>query len=506
MSSRRSPKYKPLLLTTTMRNASRLRSFLAVLREFEGKVLTNRLCEEIETELIRLGLYQPLIHSKKVAAKWESGEPLSLQEALQVLSDNPQNHKEAGFDRGWPSRFDTHYKIAKWFGAAFYEIGSPITFSPLGVHCLEDDESIWERNFFTIAFANYQRSNPFQRVLNRNRPLLLLIETLSALREVEGSDSPGISRRELPFLLCWQNSYAADLASFILQIRESDGYDISDERILDICRGILEDPNYTIQPRSLTADYSDEFLRKVRLTGLFVMRGHGRFISLGKESKLDAINYLKANYSGSEDFVDEKSYFESVSQFDETLLRLFHGDSSTPRSVIDDIQLDRWVLEFGAESIKSELALLARRRKSDDDLLRLIPNPLRLEFLSALRLRLEDKTLKVRPNYVSDDDGFPLSHAPGHNADIVVTNSAGETYLLEVTLITGGGQVRNEMVQITRHLQDFPSSRKTTLFVAPTIHTDTDRYVDWIFHRENLKILNQSIEDFASRPCLFSSE
>ena len=57
--SKRDSQYKPLLLTTTIRNPERLRNFLLVLKAFDGKVLTNAICETVEGELIRRGLYTP---------------------------------------------------------------------------------------------------------------------------------------------------------------------------------------------------------------------------------------------------------------------------------------------------------------------------------------------------------------------------------------------------------------------------------------------------------------
>ena len=64
---------------------------------------------------------------------------MSDSEVKKVLEDNPQNHKEAGFSKGWASRFDTWFKIAKELGFVYYKNGEKIRFSRGG-------EDIFEQN------------------------------------------------------------------------------------------------------------------------------------------------------------------------------------------------------------------------------------------------------------------------------------------------------------------------------------------------------------------------
>ena len=71
--------------------------------------------------------------SAGVKRKMKVKEPLTDREVLKVLKDNPQNHKEAGFSKGWPSRFDTWFKIAKELGFVFYRSGEKIRFSEIGL-------------------------------------------------------------------------------------------------------------------------------------------------------------------------------------------------------------------------------------------------------------------------------------------------------------------------------------------------------------------------------------
>src|SRR5690606_37609646 len=112
------PKYKPLLFTTTMRNPKRLKGILNILKRFNGETLTNELATLIMGELIRYGLYRPTKGiTENIEQKWGSKritdisqigiELLSDEDVSSLLEKNPQKHKEAGFEAGWPSRFAT---------------------------------------------------------------------------------------------------------------------------------------------------------------------------------------------------------------------------------------------------------------------------------------------------------------------------------------------------------------------------------------------------------------
>lgn len=49
-------------------------------------------------------------------------------------------------------------------------------------------------------------------------------------------------------------------------------------------------------PKSIMVDYPDEFIRKMRLTGLISLRGGGRFIDINKNEQ-KKVDYAINNYS-----------------------------------------------------------------------------------------------------------------------------------------------------------------------------------------------------------------
>ena len=109
----RAKEYKPLSFSTTMRNPARIAAFLNCILPYEGQILTNELIDQVAINLIRRKLYVPVIVTK--LPEWksilDSDEEFDVQTAIEIKERSPQRHKEAGFDQGWPSRFDTWYKL-----------------------------------------------------------------------------------------------------------------------------------------------------------------------------------------------------------------------------------------------------------------------------------------------------------------------------------------------------------------------------------------------------------
>lgn len=208
--------YKPLLFTTTVRNPQRLKALLWVLKKFDGQILSDDLAIKIIAEVIRYGLYRPMKKTEDIKAKWKSSPQgefadyiLTDEEVMYILEHNPQNHKEAGFAKGFPSRFATFYDFPKELGFVYYTPNEPIFFSELGTKFAEiysveiagnsiiakEVHPEYEQQAFLQAMCKYQRNNPFVRVLNDNVPLILLLQTIKKLNEDPKYNGAGISRQ-----------------------------------------------------------------------------------------------------------------------------------------------------------------------------------------------------------------------------------------------------------------------------------------------------------------------
>lgn len=106
--AKRTPQYKPLLFTTTMRNPERIKFFLHVLLQFEDQILDDNVATKIMGACIKVGIYRPMKKTASIKKKWSTISPpepaefvLTNQEVKWMLDNNPTSHKEHGFKAGW---------------------------------------------------------------------------------------------------------------------------------------------------------------------------------------------------------------------------------------------------------------------------------------------------------------------------------------------------------------------------------------------------------------------
>ena len=489
--SKRQAEYKPLLFTTTMRNPERLKSFLSIFNEYDGEILTNDIIDKVAKKLIQKGLYQPMKISDIIKDKWKNDIELSEVETEKVFSDNPQSHKEAGFEDGWPSRFDTWFKIAKELGLVWYWVDEEIKFSESGKMLLDKGKPENELMVFANAFAKYQRQNPFRRVLNKNVPLILLIQTIKFLNNDPEYHGAGISRLEIPLLLCWQDDNAERLYREIKKMRKKYGFSPSNEVVLEICYNLLNETKR--DDDSILGDYPDDFIRKMRLTGLFSLRGGGRFIDINTK-EVATVNYILENYISYPEFETEKDFFDYIGKIDTNLIATLSVYISPVKTT--KAELEKWVNYYEWESIKNELLNLAQKRSSEDDILRVIEQPLRLEFLTSLAILKKLPNVEVKPNFVSDDEGLPTSFASGGSPDIECLEDQ-DTILVEVTLLTGTQQHIRESFSVHRHLEEYVKrgTKSYAVFISPKSFIDTERYFDFI-KKDGFEVRISNIDKF----------
>lgn len=501
------PKYKPLLFTTTMRNPARLKQMLFVLNKFDGQILNDELAQNIVAECIRYGIYRPTVKSASIKEKWASSQPgtfskelLTMREVDFIINHNTQEHKEAGFARGYPSRFATIFDFCKELGLAYYSPGEPIEISDLGHHLIdvlevkEDGNSLlveevhpeYETEVFLQAFAKSQRKNPFVRVLNNNVPLILLLETIKLLNADPEFNGAGISRKELPLLIFWKDNDAHALYQRIKELRREHRYNPSDETIIDICIDEIMEGDYKkFDEKSIMRDYPDEFIRKMRMTGLISLRGAGRFIDINHNED-EKVAYVLEHYSSYPHFIDERAYFDYMASIDPNLFAIKAIEVSASKS---EELLNNWVAEYTWESIKKELAILSSHRSSSDDVMRILAAPTRLEFLTALAIKSKLPHVRVIPNYVADDTGLPTSTAGGGIGDIECIETPNGI-LVEVTMAEGRTQTMMEIWPIERHLLEFKekyTEDSESIFIAPSIYPDSIKQIKWVAYESEGK-------------------
>lgn len=502
MRSRKS-QLKPLLFSTTVRNPERIKEYVKIISNYQGKVLNNDIIMKIIADIIKNKLYYTQ-YEQKNKQLWEiynSDREFSDEQVQDIIFNSPQNHKEANFDKGWPSRFDTIFKIIKELGFIYYEMNKPIEISQTGqllINSIVNDNPELEEQAFLNSLVKYQRVNPFRKVLNENAPFTLLLKVLQKLKDEPVNNNNMISKKEIAFIICSPNNDGNEIYNKIKNLREKFGFDYSDDIIYEIC---LKDLNAKGQENrfkktNILRELPDDFIRKMRMTGLIVLRGYGRFIDYNSE-EIEKINYIFENYSNYQKYDNAYSYYLYMSKIDNNLINI----SSKPVSITIEESIQKWTSHFDWKTIKTELFILSsnRKLKSKNDILKYIDEPTRLEFLVSLALKKWFPNLIIKPNYLMDDEGLPRRHAGSGIPDIVCCNE-DSCSLFEVTLLTGNQQCVRELPSIGDHLREMRKSDKNafSVFIAPTIHHRSYEYAEFLSFKDNLLIVLYTITQFTN--------
>ncbi|MDU5803728.1 MAG: AlwI family type II restriction endonuclease [Fusobacterium periodonticum] len=516
---KRKDERKPLSFSTTMRNPERISQFVDCIKDFEGQILTEELIMKIVKKVIKNKLYKPTYIVEVEGLKNiydQENSFFSESELDNIMTNSSQQHKEAGFQKGWPSRFDTWYKLCKEFGFVYYEMNKKIEVSSSGHMLCEaylespnetednnlDDSSSGEKiqKIFLNALVKYQTNNPFRRNANINAPVPLLLNVLKLLNKK--AENAGIYRKELPFLICWNNSNHVELYDFIIKFREKYKFKASDEVVYEECLKLLDSDNRNrFKMNQIIKESVDDLIRKLRITGIFSLRGMGRFIDINKlEEK--TVDYILKKYTNFITFDNEYEFYKYMSDLDPYIL----ANKEVNNENLNDIRvqaLRRFSTKYSLDEIIKELKKLQSSNKpSEDEYLKLIDSPTRLEFLTSLLLVKKYPHYIVKANYSVDDEGNPTFTARGGVADIEVYDTNMDS-LVEVTLMKNRQQATNEIPAITRHLKEQrEKSNKEevfSIFIAPSLHPDTIYMCEFTMYKEKLGIYSYVISDFVEK-------
>ena len=500
-------KFKPLSFSTTMRNPNRISGFMSCIIPYEGQILTNEVIIDILKDIMREKLYRPYIigRDEELREVYNDEERTFSDSQLNYLIANSvQVHKEAGFDKGWPSRFDTMYKLPMEFGFLQYSVNSPIRVSKLG-HMLVEAfkqnpvDELMIQNIFLNALMKYPVNNPYRKILNDNVPLVLLLQVLKGLKAIYPSGA-GLSRQELCFLICWRNHDADAVINYIRSFREQYSFShYTDEIIYERCLTLLgatkaQSKYYKMD--KITGEAVDEYIRKMRSTGVISLRGNGRFIDLNSLEDVK-IDYILSNYPAYKVIKSLREYMDYMGSIDEKIITLPMSEDKKRDDSIKIQALRKYANSYSKEEVFDELVNVCKKKPSSDLMLKFIEGPTRFEFLTSIALVQNFENIVVYPNYIVDDEGLPIRHASGGKADIVCLDKVYEG-LVEVTLMLGRQQTNNEILPIARHLADELKERENvvSLFIAPIVFDDAVRMAKWLKFEEQLDIKTYGINEF----------
>lgn len=510
MAKERQKEYKPLSFSTTMRNPARIADFLNCILPFEGQILTEQIIHEVAVKLISKKLYKPTFigTDPRLKSIYNSDEDFSLEDTEYIIKNSPQQHKEAGFEAGWPSRFDTWYKLPMEFGFIYYAMNAPIEISTTG-HMLVDavreipknDDKI--QNVFLNALMKYQTNNPFRKNANTNAPLPLLLNLIKLLKDDPEEGDSGVFISELSLIICWPDNDVKSLYQAVKDFRKKHRFTYGDEVMYDRCMQLLNadsSKKNRFKISQITGEAVDEFIRKMRITGLISIRGNGRFVDFNSFES-ERIDYVIRNYTVFDSFSTKKDYFNYMGSIDPHILSIQHQEP-TGMDAVKAKAIKDWADNHDKDFIFEQLNITCSKAESHDPTLRIIDKPTRFEFLVSIALKQHFKDLIIKPNYKSDDEGIPTFTAAGGMADIECFDKDCNP-LVEVTLMQARTQATNEMPAITRHLTEaiekYPNTKVFTIFIAPTLHADTIYMAKFSKFQYNVDIVTLNIKDFIEK-------
>lgn len=149
-----------------------------------------------------------------------------------------------------------------------------------------------------------------------------------------------------------------------------------DEVVADICTKEILHGFKRFKLKSIASEYPDEFVRKMRMTGLVSFRGAGRFIDVNHVED-EKVAYILNTYSCYEKYENEDSFFDYIPKIDPIL---FSKEAKPISKTVAGEKLNYWITIYGWDKIKGELSNLEQKNASKDAVLKFMAAPARLEF------------------------------------------------------------------------------------------------------------------------------
>ncbi|KGQ38743.1 AlwI restriction endonuclease [Gallibacterium anatis] len=550
---------KPISFDTTLRNPERIPQFISVLSEFENQLLTSEVALSIEAEIIRQKIFEPTqqtmgTYVKKYSGKfhfiakdlsdnaeqnvselyteWSNNEKgvLSREQVIYLLQNTITAHKEAGWEGGWESRLHTQFNFLNELGLVIVAKNKIIKISEVGKlmiknynqgYRIPNSDLCFEKSAFLMAFAKYQTNNPYRSNTIKVNFFSLVLNTIKELKHIY--KRKGLAINDLPFVIVWNNNDYKTLAKFIHQFRDEFGYNCSSTLVYEyamnfldeqkekliLCKArksFIEEKQQDYKIEKITKETPDEIVRKLRLTQLVSLKGNANFLDLNSNES-DKIEYICNKFNINKEFDSAENYFEYLNKIENTLLFksdvTYFGKHGEEKQKL--ISLLAKELEWNA--LKTEMKLTVSKKGSQYEHFKYIPEPARLEFLSAIALRKALPNVIIIPNYISDDTGYPYNTAKGMS----VNSSGADIELIENTIyatceptLSSASQYQavNEIPAIVDHLFKIYDNKKVnitdlfSIFLVPKITDRANNAIAEVKHSQNVHIYAWQVDDF----------
>jgi len=511
---------KPWSISTTVRNPERLLDFLRVLKKLEGREFNTENQELYQILLIKERLYKPTDICAKYQKYYENSEDeIPLEVAKEIFKN--QAYKDPAM-RGRQS-----VKPLNKLGFAVARKGEgPIKITKLGNLFLEgnyDIGYIFLKSLLKLQFPNpwsidFKETNGFNIT-----PFISVLHLIYKLDQL--SKTKGISKEEfslfVPTLINFNK--IDDYVKKILEYRKCKNKEEKDKFINDYLKEFYGTNKLEEKKINNLYDYGDNIIRYFALTKYLQITsdplGDHFHISLNP-SRLTEIEQIIRLYDGSANkFRSVKEYLDWMTDIDAPKLpweepdnlkevvqnlKLYienyvNGhkitlDSSQKNLLTFDItSMSKHDLEEHLKNLRNlNISIISNEYKRElkynkEKLNQIISilgdkrgikkiKPIELEKIVSEALMIIDDEISIKPNFLTDDYGQPIFHAPGNKADIECYYDPFNA-ICEVTLDATQKQWIRETQPVMRHLREFekryPEKEAICIFIAPKIKEDT---------------------------------
>lgn len=495
--------YKLYCFNTSIRMPDKNIEFLEIFKKYEGKLVTSKVKIDIYKDAIQSGALTPINMSSHTKNKIKRGELLTDEEMQDVMKNNIPSNGFTGRVGDYIMSLENQAFIQRLGTQRKYRI----RLTDLGNKLLEGTHN--EQDLYTKAMIGLEYGSTSRvTVDNRANPFLNTIFVIQELRKIFGRENKefkGITLYEFGlFILTMKNCKYKKAVDDILKYRKN--YGITESEVFANDYLIAND----IQPYAKetlygSASYSDEVLRKFKKTGLIAEKRNfqTRYVNFN-EQEIEKILLLLEKYKDYswKMYNSDDDYYEYI----ETIVLPWEKSSSNYYKVLkrkaeeidyninennvtenDYEKINRLYYQFVFESnnydqfpyenIVRELQLIDRTIDGDSSLSD-IEEYVRFEWFTSLLLASKYGKENVKAHLILDDDGLPLSQAPGNNPDVELLGN-NLHYNIEVTTIKNRNQQLNaETTTVARHLAEVNNGKviSKALLIAPFIHEDTIRY------------------------------
>lgn len=552
---------KPISFDTTLRNPQRIPQFVSILDNYVGQILDSETIYIILAEFIKAKIYEPTkstmgtyIRSytgkfnftpddlsneapKKVESyfkEWLESEPgtYSVDKIVYMLKNTTTKHKEAGWEGGWESRFDTQFKFIRELGFVYLKKDEPIKISDTGKLLIKHySDGIPDEENFSIApeataylngFSKYQTNNPYRKNKININFFPLVLNVIKYMDDVYGKN--GISRQDLSFIICWGDNSYDKLAEYIYEFRRKKGYNTSDEVVYQYALGLIEQSKNSLVVREATSSYQveknldykfskimretpDEVIRKLRQSQLISLKGGGRFIDINK-NELDKVNYISNKYMVNINFNEnEEMYFDYMGALDLNLIFKEDEPETLEELTVKEAALLSWANDNDWDFLKEQIT--TGLKQTSHPILRLMTPPTRLEFLCAIIIKKAIPHATVQANYKADDQGIPYNTASGASsksigADIDVFENSIHAIVEPSVATSRSMQIDHELPSIRNHLINTKKKEKEesqfddwfVIFITPYMTSDVGDQVPVYKIINDIDIYPWNADDF----------